>query len=181
MVEIIPKKEVKKRRVHKIIFAFSFLILMIVVSSYFIIFFIGREREEERDILKEKIFQQDVKEINTLKAKLTRYQTKINDFKFLVEDHRYPTQFFLFLEKNTHTSVNWSSMVLNIGNRKLNLKGEAVDFTAIIEQLLILQRADGVSDVQLANMNILKEKQEGETEGIEFELNITLKSEVFSN
>ncbi len=175
MVEIIPKAQTKKTKVSKIFFAISFIVLVAVVASYFGLFYVEQEKAGERDGLKKELAKQDVKEINQLKARLTRYQKKIDDFKTLTESRKYPTEFFSFLERNTHSSVSWQSIKLRLEKDELSMRGEAEDLITVIEQLLILKGSSDIKSVELTELQAFRE--EG---GIAFEVFATLDSDIFS-
>jgi len=176
MVEIIPKSKKKKTKGSKIFFAISFVVLIAVVASYFGFFYMEKEAAEERDGLREELTKQDVKEINQLKARLTRYQRKIDDFKTLIDSRKYPTSFFDFLEENTHAAVTWEEFHLDTEKNQLNMRGEAEDLIRIIEQILIFKGSPDINNVDLTDLQVFREEETG----VAFELSIKLKSEIFS-
>ena len=123
--------------------------------------------------LEEILIKEKTSEEWQLEKEILARQKKIKDFAPLFASHRSAQNFFNLLEENCHPRVWFSGIYLNLQEFELNLSGDAETFQALEQQILIFQGVDDISEVNLSNISIGKDKE------INFALDIVLNPGLF--
>lgn len=173
-IEIIPKEEIKPSPWQKILLYIVVFLLLLSIAGYFLLdyYFIEKANQEIQD-LETKISEAKTPQQIALEEELKSYQKKIDDFSSLFAKHKKGSNFFDFLEKNTHPKVYFSELSLNIKGNQVNLSGQTESFKILGEQLLIFRNADLIQDLKLSKVG---SSEEGK---IEFTFIFSLKPQLF--
>ncbi|MFH1180796.1 MAG: hypothetical protein V1705_00110 [bacterium] len=159
MVEIIPKPILKTPLWQKILLYFSIGALL---ASAFSFFFLDRSVKNSSVFLDslEKVLAKGKtqEEINMEKA-VSGAAEKTKEFSKVSGEHLYVSNFFGFLEKITHRKVWLTQFDLDVAQAKASVFGEAESFSALGQQLLILDKAPEVEGFSLESVSISKDKK----------------------
>lgn len=173
MVEIIPKTAAKLPLWQNILFYFSLVLLSVAVLAYFILVFSLKKAETTSENLEEILAKEKTVEEVVLEKEVFDYQKKIKDFSKLINLHLFSSNFFEFIEKNTHPQIWFSKLDLNPRKGEASLSGEAENFTVLHQQLQIFR-----ADPKVLNLNLVKIAI-GKEGGVDFGLNLGLDPSLF--
>lgn len=156
MIQIIPKPE-KKVLTLEIIFLFiSIFILIASLLTFLYLTMAEKNINQEITTWDEKISNLESPEILALENKILQYQQKISDFSTIIGEHLFPSQFFSFLEKNTHPNVYFSEIKLDLLKSECFLLGKTQSFYTLSQQLQILKSNESFQ-TNLSRVSISKE------------------------
>jgi len=171
-MEIIPKETPKIPPWLDILFYFAIGFLVLVFIASFVINQPLKSSQETLEDL-ESTLAKEVSERASLKNEILTYQKKINDFSFLIDNHRNVSKIFAFMENQCHPKVWFSGFSLNAEERMVTLTGEAQDFESLGQQMLILRDEKMIKSVGLLNISMKKEGK------ITFNLSISFDPLIF--
>ena len=166
MVEIIPKPIEKVPNYQKKLFYFSIFLFFSLIVSYFILTSLLQKSETLLSNLTETISREKTSETISLEKENLNYQKKIQNFFPLLENHKFPSRFFEFFEKNTHPRVFFSQISLNSQDLLADLTGQTDSFFTLGQQLSIFEERPEVATLNLTQVSI------GRVGKIEFTLNL---------
>lgn len=172
MVEIIPKPIKKPPLWLNILLYFSILSIIGVIGAYLLL---GYFIEDNQQILKEKkgtLNQLRTDERRELEKEVFKYQRKIEDFTFLMNQRKNNSNFFSFFEEIIHPQVWISEMDLDVLSAQVRISGET-EKTALGQQLLIFRENKQILDIKLSN---LRAKEE---ETVSFNISFSLDPAIF--
>ena len=173
MVTIIPKPPQKTPRWQTILFYFSLALLLAVVIAYFVLNYFHGKSAAALDDLEERILAVGTPEDKKIESEVFASQKKIKDFSGLLAAHPKASQFFKFLEKNTHPEVWFTSLDLSPEPPQAKIGGQARDFETLAQQIYIFQEEDLIEGVKLTDISL------GEGGETIFFLNLSLSPEIF--
>ena len=113
---------------------------------------IGRLEEEIKNVANKKDMSMEAEVISAKK--------KIDDFSFLLVDHRRPSNFFEFLESATHPQVGFLELELKPFELQAEIKGFATSFRAVAQQIYIfkeralVQEKGSIQEIKLKNLSL---------------------------
>jgi len=157
MVEIIPKPKPVTPLGQNILLYLSILLLIGTISAIFVLDNSKTEAQTKLEDLGTKISEAKTPERKLLEGEVISWRGKINDFSGLLNDHLYSSNFFRVLEDITHPEVWFSEIDLGSRDEKVIISGQAEDFTALGQQLLIFQKSSAVDGVSLSKVSVAKE------------------------
>jgi len=169
MVEIIPKPIEKVPSYQKRLFYFLIFLFFFLIISYFILTSLQQKSKTKLSNLTETISRGKTPEILSLEKENFNYQRKIQDLFPLLENHKFPSRFFEFLETNTHPRVFFSQISLNSQDSLADLTGQTDSFFTLGQQILIFEKTPQLTNLNLTKVSI---NQAGK---IEFILNLSFK------
>lgn len=173
MVEIIPKPIEEKPLWQKILFYFSILLLVGVISGYFYLFYLQKKADKDLAELNQKISEGQTPERLALEEETLDWNNKLQDFAPFLTQHILNTQFFDFLEQKTHSRIFFNKINLNSKNYSVLLSGKADSFVTLGQQLLIFEKEQLIENFTVKDVSLNKEGQ------IEFSLELSLSSQIF--
>lgn len=170
-IEIIPKQKLKKITLANIIL----YLVLVVFLAFFVIYFILnhfflKTDQELSDIEKNLIRTSEEKK---LEDEIFDYQKKIKDFSLLLSDHRFPVNFFNFLEKINHPKIWLSNFTLDLKNGQATISGQTENFEILGQQILIFKKEVLIKDINLSRVSISKEGK------VEFDFQLTFDPKIF--
>lgn len=173
MVEIIPKPTEKVPWWQEIIFYSSIILLLITILSYF--FFANSLKKSEKVLtnLEERLAREKTTEEIALEKEVLSWQRKIEDFKKLMGEHLLASNFFSFLESNSHPQVFFSKIDLKPREGKVLLSGQTENFSQLWQQISILKSKKEIKELNLSNLSIGKEGK------VDFSLDLSLEPTLF--
>lgn len=172
MVEIIPKPTARVSLWLNILFYFSISLLLMVLLSVFTLTRFQKKANLEQQDLQQAISQQE-KGIEDLEKEVLLYQRKLDDFALILNERRFPLNFFSLLEENCHPRVQFTGLNLNLIERKAGLSGTVESIPGLRQQILILEKVEEIEKVNLSNISL------GKQGGASFSLSLSLAPELF--
>ncbi len=174
MIYIIPRPPQKMPQWQIILFYFSLALLMAVVIAYFVLnYFHGKSAAALED-LEERILAVGTAEDKKIETEVFASQEKIKDFSELLAAHPRTSQFFEFLEKNTHPKVWFTDLDLSPELPQAKIGGQARNFGTLAQQIYIFREEDLIKGIKLTDISL------GEGGEAKFLLNLSLSPEIFS-
>lgn len=173
MVEIIPKPEKKIPGWQIGLFYLSVLFVILVIFGYFV--FASFEKNSEKDLLdlEDKIEQGKTDEVKILEDQVFTYKKKIDTVLPYFEEHVLSSQFFDFLEKNTHPRTFFFELNLEPRLSKVRLSGLTDSFLSLGQQIMMLDEMPQVESLEITNIFLPP------IGGIEFDVEVILKTSLF--
>jgi cell division protein FtsL len=138
-MEIIPRPKRKILHFETILFYFSTIIFILVITASLYFWFQERLKKREISQIENKISALKTPEIKKSEDEVLKYKQKISDFSKLIEGHLFYSKIFPFLEQRTHKQIYFSKMDLDFENGIISLSGEAPNFPILSQQLEILK------------------------------------------
>ncbi|KKQ77234.1 MAG: hypothetical protein US98_C0009G0008 [Parcubacteria group bacterium GW2011_GWC1_38_6] len=157
-IEIIPKK--KERKSITLIGAIFYFSVILLLSIFLIsLLLLGFQLTLNRNIsnVKAKIDSVATPEDLMTERKVTLTQKKINDFAFLIDNHRSNEKFFASFEKLVHPKIFFSEINLRLEQGRATLSGKTDNFEILGQQFLILEKEGYIKSVVLSKSEIDKE------------------------
>lgn len=148
-----------KKEKKSIIFYFSFIFLIGVLVSYFLLTFFIQKTAKEINLIQQKIQEEFSPEIRKLEKQIKEQETKIRDFTYLLERHNFPTKFLELIKKHTHPKVLLKNLTLNLEEWGINLVGESDNFSVLAQQISLLEQFPNLKDLRLEKVQITKEQK----------------------
>ena len=137
-MEIIPKEAPKIPPWIDVLFYLSAGLLIFVFISYFLVsqsVKASQKAQLEADV---KLASEDLKS-SKLKTEILTYQKKINDFSVVINGHLESSNAFGFIESKCHPRVWFSNFSLNPKTGEIAITGEAQNFQALGQQMIIFR------------------------------------------
>ncbi len=97
MVEIIPRPVTKLPRGINILFYLSFVILIVIIFSYFVLANFTEKYQKNINNLEEQLQKEETPENISIEKEVSRLSKKIEDFSTLINRHIISSNFFVFL------------------------------------------------------------------------------------
>jgi Tfp pilus assembly protein PilN len=173
-IEIIPKKETQIPRWQNILLYFGIFLLIGLIIGYFALNYFIQKSEQKLQQTNEAITKAKSPERITLEEELKSLRAKIEDFIPLFLNHQKSSNFFDFLEKNTHPKVFFTGLKLDTEGNYVELSGQTDDFQTLGQQLLIFQKTEFLQGLKLSKVEINKEGK------VEFIFNFSLNPKLFT-
>lgn len=154
-MEIIPKEAPKIPPWLDILFYLSAGLLIFVFISYFLVsqsIKASQKAQLEADV---KLASEDLKS-SKLKKEILTYQKKINDFSVVINGHLETSNAFGFIESKCHPKVWFSSFSLNSKDGGIELSGEAQNFQALGQQMIIFRDEALITKSSLGSISMEK-------------------------
>lgn len=174
-VQLIPKQEEKEPILPNVLLYLSIIILIVAISSYFVLKNFLQKTENNIQSVKNQITQLNSSPQNNLKEEVLNDQKKINDFASLLNSQKYTSQVFPFIEKLTLPNVTFSSFDLKVSKNEVSVSGFADSFQTLGQQLLAFQNDPLVKSVALSGVSL------GTKSGVPFTFDLILDPKVFQN
>ncbi len=172
-IELIPKKEVRKGILVNALLYLSLALLLVIICLSLIFVYWNRKSSQAIEEIDSQITNLRTEEIMDMEKVVLKYKKKINVFSQLLNIHKYPLTFFDYIEAVTHPRVYFRDFSLEIDGLKVSVSGNAESFTALGQQILILQGAGLFQDVNLSSIGI------AEKGGADFSIDFSVDKNIF--
>lgn len=100
-------------------------------------------------------------------------RTRLKDFTTLVQLKKDVLPVFSFLETVVHPEVTFLSMNVDANRHSMQLRGTAESFSALDEQLVVLQAREEPSSLSLTNLKL------GGQGGVDFQMEVQFPAAFF--
>ena len=161
MPEILTKEsssldEIRQTSGSIVLFA-SLLIFFLVMASYagFKVLTVAQTRTREE--LKNEITQKEVNLRPELLAEIFILEKRLANMRTLLQMHFFDSNVFRLLERDTHPQVRFSNFNFITQSRKLDMSGEAANYTVIAQQIAIFEREPHIERVEFGGLGFGKE------------------------
>jgi Tfp pilus assembly protein PilN len=171
-MEMIPKQTPKIPFWVDILFYLSVVLLIFTLISYFSLnHFLETSQKTLADL--ETTLSEEISEKAVLKNEILTYQKKIKDFSRLINAHLKTSNIFDFMEEQCHPEVWFNEFSLDTEAGKVLLAGEAQNFEALGQQMLILRDEKLIKSIDLGGVSLKKEGK------INFNLSLSFDPSIF--
>ena len=174
VIEIIPKKEAKVSAWQNYLLYFIIVLLFFSILGYFGLRHLIKNSEQKLTDLTAEVEKAKSSERKTLEEGLKSLSAKIDDFTPLLLSHQKSSNFFNFLEENSHPKVFFTELNLDTKGNLVKLSGQTEDFLTLGQQLLIFQKSEFVQNLKLSKVEISREGK------VEFTFDFSLNPKLFN-
>ena len=157
MIGIVPRKIKKTSKLYEFSPYIVFGLVTAVVLAYVVLLYLGNKTSKISWDLAEKISQVGTKDERALEARILLEKQRINDFSKLFADHQEASNFFKFLEENSHPKIWFNELELSSKDSQAILSGETSNFEILGQQIAIFQSQVFVRIVEISNLSIGKD------------------------
>jgi len=175
MVGIIPKPIKKTSRLYEFAPYIVLGLVLVVVSAYVVLVYVGNRTSKTLWDLQDKIAQVGTKDERALETQVLLDKQRIDDFSKIFADHQRASNFFKLLEENCHPKVWFNKLELSSQDSEVVLSGETSNFETLGQQIAILQNQELVKNIEISDLAI------GKTGRANFTFSISLDPEIFKN
>lgn len=175
-IQIIPKEAAKLPLWQNILLYISVALVLVCILGYFVLNYFAKKSDLALQDLEKTLTEAKTPQKIVLKEEILDYQEKIEDFSSLLVAHKRSSNFFDFLEKNTHPRVFFSKLRLDTKVNRVELSGQAENFQILGQQLLIFRKAQEEKFIQNLNLPGFEIGEEGK---IEFTFGFLLNPKLF--
>lgn len=156
MVGIIPKPIKKTPKLYELAPYISFGLVVAVVLVYAVLLYLDNKTSKTLFDLEDKIAQVGTKNEKVIETQVLLDKQKIDDFAKVFADHQRTSNFFKFLEENSHPKVWFSKLELSSKDSQAVLTGETSNFETLGQQMVIFQNNELVKGVEITDLTINK-------------------------
>ena len=157
MVNLIPKRVKKISKNQKILLYFLVFSVISLTTAYVFLISLEKQAKANLEIIEEQIFTQKTTEMTTLESTIKAYKREVDEFAPYLSSHILITNFFDFLEENTHPRIYFDQMSLKASSASVSLSGRADSFLSLGQQLMIFDDNSIVKSVSLSNISLSEE------------------------
>lgn len=172
-MEIIPKETPKIPPWLDILFYLSAGLLIFVFISYFLVSQSIKTSQKAMEQIDAELAT-EVSKSAALKSEILTYQKKINDFSGVINGHPEASNIFDLVERQCHPRVWFSDFDLDIKQGKFSLSGQAQNFQALGQQMLIFRDQDIITSASLDSIVMEKGGRIG------FKVSLSLNPSIFA-
>lgn len=166
-ITLLPKEKEKKFAISKdliygnIAALTAFGALIFVVALYAgLIFYEKKQKQDVADVIeraKAIIQSRDT----DLENEAYNLALKLDAAASLLDSHIYSSRVFDLIGNITHPAVQFTKFSFDVETREVFMDAFAVSYTALGEQMIVLEASDKLSDVAISNIRIDKTGQIG--------------------
>jgi hypothetical protein len=156
MVGIIPKPIKKTSKLYELAPYISFGLVVLVILTYGVLFFIENRTSKTLWELEDKIAQVGTKDEKNLETQLLLDKQKIDDFSNLFADHTKASEFFKFLEENCHPKIWFNKFELSTQDSQVILTGETSNFETLGQQMVIFKGQETIMSIEISDLSVAK-------------------------
>jgi len=97
----------------------------------------------------------------------------------LLNNRKTTSNLFAFIEQNTYSTVNYSSLKLDVNSMEIAIDGAAPDYNTLIKQVALFEKSALIEKVSLENVQMREsQRAKGATE-VRFSLKLTISPKLF--
>lgn len=162
VIEIVPKPREKVPFSRKLLFIFSIILFVGILSSSFFIKDLEEKEIKELSYLEEETSKIKGKNEIELEKKIEKYKEKINIFNYLILNHKSLSSLLKMLEENTHPYVFYKDFSFVSSQNKLILEGETENFQILYHQMEKFENFKKdkiINDISLDKISLTKKKE----------------------
>lgn len=155
---------------------FYFAVSLLITTIFCYVIFLTKNSFQREDIGKTMVALQTVgtNEQKEQEKEVITYQSKINDFTNLLENHEFSSNVFAFMQGQTMSNVWFKQFSLDGKNSGVQLSGEADDLAAFSRQVATFEKNEYVKSVGTLSSAL------GGSSKIGFNISLILDQKIFS-
>lgn len=158
MVELLIKKEAPrsepKSSLWELLFLYtSLLILFLTAASYGGVTLLNFNQEKTKIRLIEEIKLKEAGLRSELLNEIFLLDERLRNISLLLNRHTFTSNLFKLVETEVHPQVRFTSFNLTINSRKIDLSGEAANYTALAKQIAFLERSPQIEKVEFGGLS----------------------------
>ena len=173
MVAIIPKAPQSSPLFMKAFFALSIGAFVFSVGGFALLFFLEPRTQSKIEEVEILLKAEKTSDQAQLEQDVLVVQTRLKDFTTLVQLKKDVLPVFSFLEIVVHPKVTFLAMNIDSTLQNMQLRGTAESFSALDEQLVVLQAREEPSSLSLTNLQL------GRLGGVDFQMEIQFPAAFF--
>ena len=173
MVNLIPRPIKKISKNQKVLLYFLIFLVFSLTTTYVFLISLEKQALASLEDVEQRIFEQKTTEMGSLESTIQAYKKEVDDFAPYLDGHILVTNFFDFLEENTHPNIYFNQMGLKSLSSSVSLSGKADSFLTLGQQLMIFNDSPLVKSVSLSNISLSEEGS------IMFSVGLSLDSSLF--
>ena len=139
-----------------IVSTIAFVVLVIVIGGYIALYVYNQMLEKRTAEITENIANLKVGEVADTIAEVKKLGTQAKTLKELRELHTKPSQLFLSIEKATHPAVSFGDALIDVGARKIKMKGLASSAPVLARQVEIYKNDDHIAEFTVESVGYSK-------------------------
>jgi len=158
------------------------LILALVLGGLYLFFSLNFEKINKSILEKENDSLALTQSILEKEIEIIPIKDKIVNFQFLISEHKSPINILAIIEKNCFPNVWFSDLEFNFKEMSASLSGHTDNLATVEQQFASIEKEPLLAEVSLSGISLLGgDEEEGEVmkEGVDFNLNLIFKPEVF--
>jgi len=157
-VQIIPKPKPKVPRWVRGTFWLSLILMIVSVGLFFFLQAQVSSLDHQKQALERQLANITTSSSQKeLEREISKLSEKIQDFSYILKDHKKSSKFFEFLQDSTHPKVQFVSLNLDVKNYQAHLTGKTENFKTLGEQLLILKQNKNIKGLDVSNIILDRE------------------------
>ncbi|RJQ13819.1 hypothetical protein C4553_02120 [Candidatus Parcubacteria bacterium] len=159
-------------RLGVLLFRVTIICLVVVIIGTGWLFFSWRGLNKDVTATKKAIEEVQANQRTADAQKFVVVQSQLRALKGILENHVYGSQVIEFVESIAHPRVRFDGFGVNLSDRKVSVSVTAANYTAVAEQLKILDADSRVSEFTTGSF------KNSQTGTVSFSLSIGFKDEV---
>lgn len=174
MTELLIKKEAAPYKSESslgviLLFYTGLLVLFVTAAGYGGILLLNANQEKTKTRLIEEIKLKEEGLRSELLNEIFLLDERLRKIATLLNRHVFTSNLFQLLETDVHPQVRFLSFNLLASSRKMDLSGEAANYTALSRQIGILERNPQIEKVEFGGLSFAPNS------ALNFRMNITFK------
>ena len=166
MVEIIPKSKKSSPLLMKVFFSLSIGIFVLSVGGFVVLSLMESKTQSNIEEMEALLRAEKTQEQVQLEQDILIVQTRLKDFTELLLLKKDVLPVFSFLETVVHSQAIVASMGIDSNRHTVQLQGSAESFSALDEQLVIIEAREEPDSFSLTNLQL------GQFGGVNFQMEI---------
>lgn len=159
MAGIIPKPIKKTSKLYELAPYFALGLVVAVILAYAALLYFEDKASKTIGSLQEKIAQVGTADEKKIEAQVLLDKQRIDDFSKLFAKHKKNSNFFKFLEENSHPKIWFNKLELDSQDSKAMLVGETSNFETLGQQMALFQKQPFVKSIEISDLGIAKTGQ----------------------
>jgi hypothetical protein len=169
-IEIFPKPKVEIKPLALIFLIISVFLVAAAGISYIVI--LNFTQKTKAEILQKRQTIEKTPEESSLEARMLSIQTKIENFKTLLSQHKKASNVFALLEEKCHPKVWFGNFSFNSQNAQVQVSGTADSFISLEQQMQILKGEKSIKSINLSGISLSEDKK------VSFSLSLALDPQI---
>ena len=153
-----------------IVSTIAFVVLVIVIGGYITLYVYNQMLVKKTAEISGNIANLKVGEVADTVAEVKKLGTQAKILKELRETHTKPSQLFLSIEKATHPAVSFEDALIDVGARKIKMKGLASSSPVLARQVEIYKNDDHIAGFAVESIGYSKKPT------VSFQLTMDIKN-----
>lgn len=154
LTSIIPQK---KKEIPLYLNFLFWAAIILILATLILIFFINNRIESAKAEIAQMDSQISAESKTKTSQELLETSRKIESFRSLLDNHKYPTKFIEFLKEITHPKTSLYFLNVNTNDLVVSMSGRSQNLESIGEQLFILKQREEIKGLTIQNVSLTRE------------------------